>query len=330
MRSLVFILFFANSFLFIGEASNASILGPVFRALKEVFSNAPTPRPKYEPPINIPKTSTPRHTPGVIVDSEKRLTGIQNVSDDVVLNTTKELKETDIFYLEKKLQPSIDIQVIAPNNEEEFRRIFGRPYREYELRKIRSNLNKFETNIRHNNNRFFSEGGLIKVRPASEASKLFKDDIAKKELISAIENSENDFFAIIGHNQDGNLILHSGEKVSLTKLSEICNLNKKRCIFLSCDSNSYELQGNIGVNGLITYSDAFEAFRLLVRHIKKHEALSMEQQTFYLSKALFSLQKEQRRKMRIKYISFEAGKYSGIGLASITAAEIYNSDVKQK
>ena len=64
---------------------------------------------------------------------------------------------------------------------------------------------------------------------------------------------------IVGHNENGKFRLPSGRTISILEMSNACSEAMRRCVFLSCNAETYLDAGdqlNIGVSSRLSYPDA--------------------------------------------------------------------------
>lgn len=82
------------------------------------------------------------------------------------------------------------------------------------------------------------------------------------DMRQIIEQSESKVVVIIGHNENGFILLLNGEKIAFSEIKQQCVAFQKYCIFLSCSSNKW-LDDNraIGVKRDLSYDDALEIAR---------------------------------------------------------------------
>lgn len=94
---------------------------------------------------------------------------------------------------------------------------------------------------------------------------------SKEDLIKHLRwyNESRDllsYFILIGHNDKGVFYLPNGESIQLKEIEEYLQGFGKRAIIISCNSDEFLNQKNIGLNFKLNYSEAFE----LVSNIETH------------------------------------------------------------
>lgn len=126
---------------------------------------------------------------------------------------------------------NFSVITLIPNSKEEFVNIFGRAPTPNELNSI--------TRIQKSSS-FVVEKNLKKAKNIL--------------LLSNYLKSNKDYFVIIGHNENGNLILSSGEKININLLDSL--KGAKNVLILSCEAQLYTSLASPLYK--LTYQEAFK------------------------------------------------------------------------
>lgn len=111
-----------------------------------------------------------------------------------------------------------------------------------------------------------------------------------EEFSQTLSNSESNYVAVVGHNENGAFKFPNGDSLSLAKLSAICSALKKSCIFLSCSSKK-GVRGNqnIGLNFDLSYRDAEKILGKLSAGLARENDMTFEEIANLVARAELSV-----------------------------------------
>jgi hypothetical protein len=130
------------------------------------------------------------------------------------------------------------IVAIVPQDGTEFRRVFGRSPTSNELSQVSDGLHELQ----------MDGGEYITAKAGGEM-----------QLQLAIAESDQKFVTIVGHNDEGVLKFPDGSEANIVSVAELCEEMRKKCIFLSCDSEKFLHStdaASIGIGSEISYLEA--------------------------------------------------------------------------
>lgn len=120
--------------------------------------------------------------------------------------------------------------VSVPRSEQEFASIFG-------SRATRAQLNSVLRN-----REIFARAGTELLN-------------SRQHLLNSLKDDASGIVLLAGHNVEGNLMFPDGSYVSFEEINNVTKVNRI-VVLISCNSNEFASQGQIGVSREITYDEA--------------------------------------------------------------------------
>jgi len=158
----------------------------------------------------------------------------------------------------------------------------------------------------------FRRSGTMSVIPTRTGFQHVKSKIFFFEELKKME--KNEYPVVVGHNENGTIVLPNGEKISFKSIEMACGENELNPIFISCYGAKYANISTSASNYALNVKEAINLSEILEINIKSGISKSQIDEIIMSFKQLMDCN---RRKYYVKRVSIIAGSASAYYISKL-------------